>query len=522
MDLRAHGVSNPGLIHANASAATLVERAVQRSEGVLASNGALVVRTGKHTGRAARDKYIVRRPASQSAMWWGPINQPLDADRFDVILAQVCSYFQGRELFVVDAVACAEPAQRLAVRVISEQAWAAVFSQCLLRPAASDLAATPGLVIYHAPGLNLDPARDGTRSGVGVILDMDRGIVVIAGTHYAGEIKKAVFTYLNYHLPLRGVFPMHCAANIGPRGDTALLFGLSGTGKTTLSADPERRLIGDDEHGWSDEGIFNFEGGCYAKCIRLSRAGEPQIWDAIRFGCILENVVLDPATRSPHYDDATLTENTRAAYPIGHIEPREPSQRGDHPRHILFLTCDAYGILPPLAKLTPAQAQYHFLSGYTAKVAGTEADVSEPQATFSSCFAAPFLPRPPAEYARMLADRLVRHDAQVWLVNTGWTGGGIGRGKRIALRITRQLVRAALSDQLTDAKFTPDPVFGVAVPAACPGVPSEILRPRATWPQPKDYDRQAAMLAELFRRDFKGHEQRASEEVRQAGPHAAG
>jgi phosphoenolpyruvate carboxykinase (ATP) len=520
MDLRAQGLDHPGPVHVNRPAAALIERAVERSEGVLASNGALVVRTGKHTGRAARDKYIVRRPASQEHVWFGPINQPLDAARFDDILDRMRGYCQGRELFVVDAAACAEPAQRLSVRIISEQAWAAVFAQCLLLRvnAACGFASAPGLVIYHAPGMHLDPARDGTRSEVGVILDMDRGIVVIAGTGYAGEIKKAVFAYLNYHLPSRGIFPMHCAANIGPHGDTALLFGLSGTGKTTLSADPERRLIGDDEHGWSDEGIFNFEGGCYAKCIRLSHSGEPQIWDAIRFGCILENVVLDPATRHPNYDDASLTENTRAAYPIEHIAPIEPSQRGDHPRHILFLTCDAYGVLPPLSKLTAAQAQYHFLSGYTAKVAGTEADVTEPQAAFSSCFAAPFLPRPPAFYSRMLEERLTRHGAQVWLVNTGWTGGGIGTGRRIPLAMTRQLVRAALGDQLASAAFAPDPVFGVYVPESCPGVPAELLRPRSTWTDPGEYHRQARMLADLFQRDFKVHEKHVSEEVRQAGP----
>jgi phosphoenolpyruvate carboxykinase (ATP) len=518
MDWRAHGLCNPGLAHVNRPAAALVERAVERSEGMLASNGALVVRTGKHTGRAARDKYLVRRAAAAGEVWWGPINQPLDEERFDRILERLRGYFQGRELFVVDAAACADPAQRLAVRVISEQAWAAVFSQCLLLRPTSQLTGSPGVTIFHAPGMHLDPARDGTRSDVGVILDVERGVVLIAGTAYAGEIKKAVFTYLNYHLPLRHVFPMHCAANVGSHGDSALLFGLSGTGKTTLSADPQRRLIGDDEHGWSDEGIFNFEGGCYAKCIRLSRAGEPQIWDAIRFGCILENVVLDPATRTPNYDDGSVTENTRAAYPIEHIAPIEASQRAGHPRHILFLTCDAYGVLPPLAKLTPAQAQYHFLSGYTAKVAGTEADVSEPQATFSSCFAAPFLPRPPVYYARLLKERLERHNAQVWLVNTGWTGGGIGRGRRIALGITRQLVRALLGDQLAQVAFTPDPVFGVLVPASCPGVPAEVLRPRSTWADGAEYDRQARMLAELIQRDFRNHEKHVDASVRQAGP----
>jgi phosphoenolpyruvate carboxykinase (ATP) len=518
MDLRLHGLIDPGPVRANLSAAQLIELALGRDEGILASNGALVVRTGKYTGRAARDKYVVRRASSQDSVSWGT-NQPLDAERFDRLLERVRDHFKGRELFVQDSVACADPEQSLAVRVVTEQAWAALFSQCLLIPAAAgNGAATPGLVIYHAPGLQLDPARDGTRSEVAIVLDMDRGLVLIAGTGYAGEIKKAVFTFLNFHMPERGVFPMHCAANVGPAGDSALLFGLSGTGKTTLSADPERRLIGDDEHGWSDAGIFNFEGGCYAKCVRLSRTGEPQIWDALRFGSILENVVLDPASRRPDFDDISLTENTRAAYPIDHIAPFEPSQRAGHPRHILFLTCDAYGVLPPLSKLTPAQAQYHFLLGYTAKVAGTEAGVTGPEATFSSCFAAPFLPRPPACYARLLQERLNRHGAQVWLVNTGWTGGGIGRGHRIALAVTRRLVRAVLLDELANVSFAPDPIFGVLVPTACPGVPSELLSPRNTWPDPAEYDREARKLAELFQAKFKVYDSQVTEDVRRAGP----
>jgi phosphoenolpyruvate carboxykinase (ATP) len=518
MDLRAHGLTNTGPVHANLSAPRLVELAVQRNEGVLSIRGALVVQTGKHTGRAPRDKYAVRREPSQDRIWWGSINRPLAVEQFDGLVERVRDYFQGRTLFVHDGGACADPAQRIAVRVITEQAWAALLSQSLLIRSGTPDTPSPDLVIYHAPGLQLDPARDGTRSDVCIALDFDRGIVVIAGTGYAGEIKKAVFTFLNYHMPERSVLPMHCAANVGPAGDSALLFGLSGTGKTTLSADPERRLIGDDEHGWSDAGIFNFEGGCYAKCVRLSRAGEPQIWDAIRFGSILENVVLDPDTRLPDFDDIGLTENTRAAYPIEHIAPLEPSQCAGHPRHILFLTCDAYGVLPPLSKLTPAQAQYHFLLGYTAKVAGTEVGVSDPEATFSSCFAAPFLPRPPACYSRMLQERLDRHGSQVWLVNTGWTGGSLGHGRRIALAVTRQLVRAALNDQLADVQFTPDPIFGVLVPSACPGVPPELLRPRDTWPNPADYDRQARMLAERFRQEFKAYEDQVSEDVRRAGP----
>jgi phosphoenolpyruvate carboxykinase (ATP) len=341
---------------------------------------------------------------------------------------------------------------------------------------------------------------------------------LIAGTAYAGEIKKSVFTYLNYWMPERNVFPMHCSATVGPKGDTALLFGLSGTGKTTLSADPERKLIGDDEHGWSPQGIFNFEGGCYAKCIKLSATGEPQIWNAIRFGSVLENVVLDEHTRVPSYDDATLTENTRAAYPLELIDNIEPSSMGRHPANLLFLACDAFGVLPPLSKLTPAQAQYHFLSGYTAKIPGTEAGVKEPGATFSSCFGAPFLPRPAVEYAKLLEQRIATHKAEVWLVNTGWTGGPYGVGKRFPLDATRRLVRAALSGELTSVSFTPDPVFGVLVPVACPGVPTNLLHPRDAWSDGAAHDKQARRLAELFRNNFKAYEGQAKPDVKAAGP----
>ncbi len=388
-------------------------------------------------------------------------------------------------------------------------------------PAADEHTAfKPDLLILHAPGMKLEPSRDQTRSEIGVILDTEQHRVLIAGTPYAGEIKKSVFTYLNYWMPTRDVFPMHCSATVGPAGDTALLFGLSGTGKTTLSADPERKLIGDDEHGWSASGVFNFEGGCYAKCIKLSRTGEPQIWNAIRFGSILENVVLDPQTRLPNYDDASLTENTRAAYPLEHIDNIEPGARGGHPRHVLMLTCDAFGVLPPLARLTPAQAQYYFLSGYTAKIGGTEADIKEPTATFSSCFGAPFLPRPAVRYARMLEQRIGDHQAQVWLVNTGWTGGPYGVGKRFPLDMTRRLVRAALSGALDKASCTPDPVFGILVPTACPDVPADLLQPRRAWPDGAVYDQAARKLTELFRNSFKNFEAQASADVRAAGPRA--
>jgi phosphoenolpyruvate carboxykinase (ATP) len=374
------------------------------------------------------------------------------------------------------------------------------------------------LTIYHAPTLKLDPARDGTRSDVAIILNFEAKEVLIAGTKYAGEVKKAVFSYLNAWLPRRGVFPMHCSANIGPAGDAAILFGLSGTGKTTLSADPERTLIGDDEHGWSDEGVFNFEGGCYAKCIRLSEQGEPLIWNALRFGTILENVAFDPVTRALDFNSDAITENSRAAYPLDFIPGAEPTGRGGIPKTILFLTCDAYGVLPPLAKLTPAQALYHFLSGYTAKLAGTERGVVSPAATFSSCFGAPFLTLPPGRYAQMLRDKLTRLRTPVWLVNTGWSGGGYGDGRRMPLAWTRTLVRAALAGTLADVPCTPDPVFGMLVPESCPGVPPDALKPKSSWSDPLAYDRQAAMLADMFKKNFTKFAGQVEADVAGGGP----
>jgi phosphoenolpyruvate carboxykinase (ATP) len=520
MDLGKHGLTNLGPIHAQLAPALLIELALARREGELASNGAFVANTVPFTGRAAKDKYIVRRPGNETRIAFGNVNQPLDSAVFERLWQRAQSHFQGREVFVQDGWACADPAHRIGVRVVTENAWHALFIQCLLRRLNPDEAGkfTPDLVILHVPSMKLDPARDQTRAEVAVMLDMEEHRVLIAGTPYAGEIKKSVFTYLNYWMPTRDVFPMHCSATVGPAGDTALLFGLSGTGKTTLSADPDRRLIGDDEHGWSTAGVFNFEGGCYAKCIKLSRTGEPQIWNAIRFGSILENVVLDRGTRLPDYDDATLAENTRCAYPLEFIDNIEPTSQGGHPRHLLFLTCDAFGVAPPLSKLTPAQAQYYFLSGYTAKIGGTEAGVKEPTATFSSCFGSPFLPRPAVEYARMLEERIRRHDAQVWLVNTGWTGGPYGVGKRFPLALTRRLVRAALSGELDAAHFTPDPVFGTLVPSVCPDVPADLLQPRGAWADGGAYDQQARKLVELFRNAFKNFESQVSAEVRSAGP----
>jgi phosphoenolpyruvate carboxykinase (ATP) len=523
LDLGAHGLRYPGPVHHNLAPAALVEHALRRGEGTLADNGALVAYTGAITGRSPRDRYIVAQPPSQGQIDWGSVNRPLEPAAFQRLSHLMRAYLQNRELFVFDGFAGADPHYRIGVRVVAELAWHALFAHCLLlRPTHAELEAfAPQCTILCAPNVHAAPAEDGTASDVYIVLELERPAVLIGGTHYAGEIKKSVFSLLNYLLPQRGVLPMHCSANLGAGGDTALFFGLSGTGKTTLSADPERRLIGDDEHGWSDAGVFNFEGGCYAKTIRLSRVGEPQIWNAIRFGCVLENVPLDPATRRPDYDSEHYTENTRAAYPVDFIANAEPSGRGGHPSNILFLTCDSFGVLPPLSLLTPEQALYHFLSGYTAKVAGTEKGVTEPEATFSTCFAAPFLPLEPNRYAELLRAKLVRHGSQVWLVNTGWTGGVYGQGSRINLAYTRALLRAVLGGALRDAAFTPDPVFGVQVPRHCPGVPDEVLQPRLAWASGADYDQRARQLAALFVKNFQQYVGRAAPEVRAAGPRVA-
>jgi phosphoenolpyruvate carboxykinase (ATP) len=536
-DLATLGIRQPGTVHANLSVPALVEQALRRGEGTLTDTGALVAYTGNHTGRSPKDRYLVEEPSSRDQIDWGAINQPLPVAKFDRLLNRVRDYLQDRELFVSDAIASADPAHTLPVRVVTELAWHALFAQCLLRPlpGKGEAPAEPRasaqqeprppvatqnlpLTIISVPELKADPARDGTRSGTFIVLHLARRLVLIGGTHYAGEIKKSVFSFLNYLLPQGGVFPMHCSANIGPAGDTALFFGLSGTGKTTLSADPQRRLIGDDEHAWSDAGVFNIEGGCYAKCIHLSPQGEPQIYDAVRFGAVLENVVVDPATRRPDYDDDRHTENTRAAYPVSHIANAEPTGRAGHPRTLLFLACDAFGVLPPLGRLTPEQAMYHFLSGYTAKVAGTEAGVTEPQVTFSAAFASPFLPLFPGRYAEMLREKLTAHGSEVWLVNTGWTGGPPGVGSRFKLAHTRAMVQAILSGALAKVPAVPDPIFGVSVPRSCPGVPQEVLRPRDAWKDPAAYDASARRLAGLFRDNFKSYAAQVSEAVRAAEP----
>jgi phosphoenolpyruvate carboxykinase (ATP) len=520
VDLRVHGLVNTGTIFANLSPAALTEAALARGEGVLSNKGAFAAYTGTHTGRSPKDRYLVAPPPSQAEMWWGPVNRPMQPEIFERLRARVIRYFEGRETFVNDGWACADPRQRLQVRVISDKAWHALFANCLfLRPSASERAGfQPDFTVFHAGDLEADPARDGTRSGVFIVLNLEKRVILIGGTHYAGEIKKSIFSVLNYLMPHRGVFPMHCSANMGASGDTALFFGLSGTGKTTLSADPGRRLIGDDEHGWSDDGVFNFEGGCYAKTINLTQEHEPQIWNAIRFGCVLENVAIDPATREPDFRDTRYTENTRAAYPVDFIDDCELTGQGGHPRCILFLTCDAFGVLPPVSKLTTDQALYHFLSGYTAKIAGTETGITEPQATFSTCFAAPFLPLHPARYAEMLGQRLTQHRAEVWFLNTGWTSGPFGQGHRIPLKYTRAMVQAILNGDLAGVSLSPDPVFKVLVPQACPGVPQALLNPRSTWKNSADYDAKAAQLADLFRNNFKAYASQVTEAVRAASP----
>ncbi|GBC93823.1 Phosphoenolpyruvate carboxykinase (ATP) [bacterium HR15] len=485
-------------LYHNLSVATLVEHALIRGEAQLASNGALVVRTGKYTGRSPKDKFIVARPEYESLIDWGSINQRMEAHRFEQLLARVTAYLHNRPLYVQDCFAGADPRYRLPVRVITEYAWHNLFAkQLFIRPLREELSGfRPGFTVLSAPGFKTDPAVDGTRSEVVIALDFRRRIVLIAGTAYAGEIKKSIFTVMNFLLPLQGVFPMHCSANVGASGDVALFFGLSGTGKTSLSADPERGLIGDDEHGWTEEGIFNFEGGCYAKCIRLSRENEPQIWDAIRFGSVVENVVVDPDTRVPNYNDDSITENTRAAYPLDYIAGAVIPSVAGHPQHLFFLACDAFGVLPPISRLSIEQAMDMFLLGYTAKVAGTERGITEPQMTFSACFGAPFLPLHPRRYAQMLGERLERHAAQAWLVNTGWTGGPYGVGSRIPIRYTRAMIRAAMRGALDAVPYHQDPVFGLEVPLECPDVPAELLEPRNTWQDKHAYDQKAHWLAE--------------------------
>jgi phosphoenolpyruvate carboxykinase (ATP) len=498
----------------------LIEHALRRSEGNVTDRGAFAAVTAPHTGRSAKDKFLVDEPGISDRIWWEK-NARIDPAAFERLQEDVRAYLDAREVFVQDLFAGADPAYRLSVRFVTPNAWHALFVRNMfIRALPAELAQfRPGFTVLHAPDLQADPARHGTRSGTFVVISFTKNVVLIGGTRYAGEMKKSIFTALNYLLPARGVMPMHCSANIGPSGDTAIFFGLSGTGKTTLSADPTRRLIGDDEHGWSDRGVFNFEGGCYAKVIRLRADTEPEIYAATQmFGTVLENVVLDPVTRAVNFDADTITENTRACYPLQSIPNHVPSGAGGHPGNVVFLAADAFGVMPPIARLTAEQAMYHFLSGYTAKVAGTERGVTEPTATFSACFGAPFLPLHPSVYAQMLGERISRHGAKVWLVNTGWTGGPYGTGSRMKLSLTRAMLRAALSGVLEGGRFIRDPVFGFEVPASVPEVPSDVLSPRGTWADPKAYDVQAGKLATMFRENFEQYRAQVPDAVAQAGP----
>jgi len=497
----------------------LVELGILRQEGLLADNGAFVVKTGQFTGRSPKDKYVVRDETTERSVQWGPVNQPITGDQFDQLHQDMIEFWKGRELFVQNLFAGADPEHRLPVRAVTQLAWHSLFArQLFLRPAAEDPKRVPEFTILFAPDMTADPSRHGTRSSTAIALNFRKRLVLIAGTCYAGEMKKSVFTILNYLLPERGVMPMHCSANVGADGDVALFFGLSGTGKTTLSADPRRRLVGDDEHGWSGRGIFNFEGGCYAKCIRLSKENEPQIWNAIRFGSVLENVVADPGSRALDYDSDALTENTRAAYPVDYIDNALIPGVADHPSNIVFLSADAFGVLPPISRLTPEQAMYHFLSGYTARVAGTERGMGkEPQATFSACFGEPFLPRRPQEYANLLGEKMRRHAVTCWLVNTGWVGGSPGTGSRIKLPYTRAMVNAAIEGRLHDVAMTEHPVFRVMVPRSCPDVPAEVLDAAGQWHDQSAYRAAAESLSGRFRKNFEKFGA-VEEEIRQAAP----
>ncbi|OUM88050.1 MAG: phosphoenolpyruvate carboxykinase (ATP) [Bacillus thermozeamaize] len=505
-------------VHVNLPVSRLVEEAIRRREGILTAQGAFRATTGQYTGRSPKDKFIVDEPAAREINW-GKVNQPLSSSHFERLYQDLMQYVGKREWFLFQGFAGADPAYRLPIQVLTEYAWHNLFAhQLFIRPTREELAGfRPSFTVVAAPGFKADPKVHGTRSETFIVLSFEHRVVLIGGTEYAGEIKKSIFTVMNYLLPQQGVFPMHCSANIGPRDDVALFFGLSGTGKTTLSADPERRLIGDDEHGWSDRGVFNIEGGCYAKCINLSAEKEPQIWQAIRFGSVLENVVVDEATRQPDYDDASLTENTRAAYPVDFIPGAVIPGVGGHPEVILFLTADAFGVLPPIARLSKEQAMYHFLSGYTSKLAGTERGVTEPEATFSTCFGSPFLPLHPSVYARMLGEKISRHNTRVYLVNTGWSGGPYGVGKRIDLRYTRAMVAAAINGTLEDVETVTDPVFGLQIPVHCPGVPAEVLQPRNTWSDKRAYDNQVRELARRFIENFEKFSDMAPE-LKAAGP----
>jgi len=507
--------------HVNLSVPELYERAIRDSEGLVAQGGPLLVRTGQHTGRSPQDKYLVDVDDAHAGVWWGGFNRPISEERYDALRQRMIDHLATRDLYVRDCYVGADARWRRSVRAYTETAWASIFCSNLFRmPAAADLAGfVPDFTIVDAPSFRADPDRDGVRSETVILVHLGRQEILIGGTEYAGEIKKGAFGILNYRLPNEGVLPMHSSINVGATGDVAVFFGLSGTGKTTLSADPQRTLIGDDEHGWGSDGVFNFEGGCYAKTIRLSHVYEPDIYSTTRrFGTILENVAIDPVSRSLDLDSEQLTENTRAAFPLDFISNSSDTGMAGQPSNVIFLTADAFGVLPPISRLTRDQALYHFISGYTAKLAGTEVGVKEPTATFSTCFGAPFMPRHPGVYAAMLGERLDTNDVPVWLVNTGWTGGPYGVGRRIDIQQTRDMVRAALDGSLDGVPTVMDPVFGVQVPVHVPGVPADVLTPRTTWADGDAYDIQARMLARMFAENFERFTLGVSPEVAGSGP----
>jgi phosphoenolpyruvate carboxykinase (ATP) len=521
--LENHGLHNLKTVYWNLNSAELVEHAVRREEGLLAATGSLVINTGKHTGRSPNDKFVSHTTnLDGEAIWWGKVNQSMQPEKFRQIFRKIKAYLQGRDIFVQDMQVGAHPSYRTTVRIISEKAWASLFAYNLFRRLSRKEIGrfTPDYTLIHCPDFLVDPEEDDTHSGTVIAFDFDRRLVLIGGTSYAGEIKKSIFSVMNYILPRQDILSMHCSANIGPNGDVALFFGLSGTGKTTLSSDPERSLIGDDEHGWTDEGVFNFEGGCYAKTIRLSAKLEPLIWNAAHsFGTVLENVVCEPKNRLLDFASDRLTENTRAAYPLERIPNHVAEGYAGHPDNIFFLTADAFGVMPPIARLTTEQAMYYFLSGYTSKLAGTEKGLGrEPEATFSACFGAPFLPLHPHVYADLLGEKISQRQVKVWLLNTGWTGGPYGVGNRILLPYTRGIVRAALNGKLDKVDFRQDECFGLWIPYTCPGVPTDLLNPISTWTDSDAYQRQAKSLIERFEQNFKQFEHSVSTGVREAGP----
>ena len=519
-----HGLSNVNAAYWNLSAPQLYAESLNRGEGMLAQGGALVTLTGSHTGRSPNDRFVVEEDSTKDDIWWGNVNVAISEENFERLLDKMLGHLQGRDVFVQDCYAGAEEKFRLPIRVVTEEAWHSLFARNMfIQPEPKELPGfKPTWTVLQAPSLEADAAQDGTTSGTFIVVNMARQMVLVGGSGYAGEIKKSIFSVMNYLLPARDVLPMHCSANIGSDGHSAIFFGLSGTGKTTLSADSSRTLIGDDEHGWGPDGIFNFEGGCYAKTINLTRETEPEIFETTRtFGSIIENVVLDPDTRELDFFDTTLTENGRVSYSIEQIPNASLSGTGGHPTNIMMLTCDAFGVLPPISQLTPDQAMYHFLSGYTAKVAGTERGLKEPQATFSTCFGAPFMPRHPTVYAKLLGEKMAKHNAKCWLVNTGWSGGGFGVGERMEIKHTRAMVNAALDGRLAKESFTADENFGVLVPDACPDVPDEVLNPRNTWKDKDAYDTQAKDLRRLFEENFQQFESAVDDKVKAAAIKAA-